>query len=293
VVTAVEVEHRTLSVRRSNGRELTIDTTHYEAIDRGYALTVHKAQGMTADVALVVGSDGATREWAYTAMSRATVATHYYDVERPTEGDRLGVHHAQEAMKPSGERIAQSWNRSVQNDNALDYPERYQTLERRPGVGTSRLFGSATEAQRSLLADFSVGNRKVVRAAVGNATESINESIVDACQVDVFSSDLEPLHHATQPRNQRASGRCRRERIEVRILARRPINEREWHSLRVSTGVLVPLDSCDPALECQQLRPSLVGRRRRGQGGHSSIAEGCARNCSQSALRNCPHTFRR
>jgi conjugative relaxase-like TrwC/TraI family protein len=153
VVTAVDVEHRTLSVRRSDGRELTIDTDHYEAIDRGYALTVHKAQGMTADVALVVGSDGATREWAYTAMSRATVATHYFDVERPPEHDRLDVHHGQEPPRPVGERITRSWSRSVQNDSALDYPERYEKPETRPDPTGTRLAGLATDAQRVVLAD--------------------------------------------------------------------------------------------------------------------------------------------
>ena len=153
VVTAVDIEHRTLSVRRSDGRELTIDTTHYEAIDRGFALTVHKAQGMTADVALVVGSDGATREWAYTAMSRATVATHYFDVQRPPEHDRLGVHHTLEQSPPVGERITRSWSRSVQNDSALDYPERYEKPETRPDPTCSRLAGLATDAQRVVLAD--------------------------------------------------------------------------------------------------------------------------------------------
>ncbi len=153
VVAAVDLEHRTLSVRRPDGRDLTIDTIGYDAIDRGYALTVHKAQGMTADVALVVGSDGASREWAYTAMSRATVATHYYDVESPPERDRLGVHHAKEHPSRVEERIRQSWSRSVQNDAALDYPERYQKPEVRPNASDTRLDGLATDAQRVVLAD--------------------------------------------------------------------------------------------------------------------------------------------
>ena len=52
VVTAVDVERQTLTLERPDKRQLTLDTTHYDAIDRGYALTVHKAQGMTADIAL-------------------------------------------------------------------------------------------------------------------------------------------------------------------------------------------------------------------------------------------------
>jgi len=41
---------------------------------------------MTADIALVV-DPRRTREWAYTAMSRATLATHYYEVFTPPERD--------------------------------------------------------------------------------------------------------------------------------------------------------------------------------------------------------------
>lgn len=155
-VTAVDLDHTTVRLQRPDGRELSVNTRCYDAIDRGYALTVHKAQGMTADVALVVGSDAATREWAYTAMSRATVASHWYDVERPSDRDRLGVHHTTRTPGPSQERIAQSWNRSRQQDAALDYMQRDRTPEHQPKRSTSALFGTATDAQRALLADLGV-----------------------------------------------------------------------------------------------------------------------------------------
>ena len=130
VVTAVDVERQTLTLERPDKRQLTLDTTHYDAIDRGYALTVHKAQGMTADIALVVGSEGATREWAYTAMSRATLATHYYEVSKPPERDTLGVEHWKETSRSAEERTVQAWTRSELKESALDYPERYETTER-------------------------------------------------------------------------------------------------------------------------------------------------------------------
>jgi hypothetical protein len=149
VVTAVDVERQTLTLERPDKRQLTLDTTHYDAIDRGYALTVHKAQGMTADIALVVGSEGATREWAYTAMSRATLATHYYEVFKPPERDTLGVEHWTETSRSAEDRTVQAWTRSELKESALDYPERYETSERITVEDDLR--DLATDRQRALV----------------------------------------------------------------------------------------------------------------------------------------------
>jgi hypothetical protein len=35
VVTAVDVERQTLTLERPDKRQLTLDTTHYDAVDRG------------------------------------------------------------------------------------------------------------------------------------------------------------------------------------------------------------------------------------------------------------------
>ena len=152
-VTAVDVERQTLTLEREDHRQVVIDTTRYDAIDRGYAITVHKAQGMTAEVALVVGSDGATREWTYTAMSRGTEATHYYAVAQSPERDRLGVSHAPAPTQPTEERIVHSWERSLQKESALDYPERYRDAEREHAPSALDVYAPATEAQRAALAD--------------------------------------------------------------------------------------------------------------------------------------------
>ncbi|HUC37131.1 MAG TPA: AAA family ATPase, partial [Acidimicrobiales bacterium] len=149
VVTSVDVERQTLTLERPDKRQLTLDTTHYDAIDRGYALTVHKAQGMTADIALVVGSEGATREWAYTAMSRATLATHYYEVSTRPERDTLGVEHWKETSRSAEERTVQAWTRSELKESALDYPERYETPERITAEDDLR--DLATDRQRALV----------------------------------------------------------------------------------------------------------------------------------------------
>ena len=149
VVTAVDVNRQILTLERPDKRQLTLDTTHYDAIDRGYALTVHKAQGMTADIALVVGSDGGTREWAYTAMSRGTLTTHYYEVFTRPERDTLGVEHWKEESRSAEERTVQAWTRSEMKESALDYPERYE-MRARISVESS-LDAPATDGQQALL----------------------------------------------------------------------------------------------------------------------------------------------
>ena len=110
---------------------------------------MHKAQGMTADIALVVGSEGATREWAYTAMSRATLATHYYEVFARPERDTLGVEHWKETSRSAEERTVQAWTRSELKELAIDYPERYETPERI--TAENILDAQATDRQRALV----------------------------------------------------------------------------------------------------------------------------------------------
>jgi hypothetical protein len=155
VVTSVDPERGTLTLERPDHGQVTIDTKQYDALDRGYALTVHKAQGMTADIAMVVGSDGASREWTYTAMSRATLATHHYEVATPRERDPLGIMHWKEATPSAEERTVHSWSRSEEKESALDYPERYERADHDRTAGHANLEAPApapaTDAQRALL----------------------------------------------------------------------------------------------------------------------------------------------
>jgi ATP-dependent exoDNAse (exonuclease V) alpha subunit len=48
------------------------------ALEHGYATTAHSAQGSTCRHALVLVRDDAYREWAYSAMTRATEGSHLF-----------------------------------------------------------------------------------------------------------------------------------------------------------------------------------------------------------------------
>ncbi|MCO1459977.1 AAA family ATPase [Burkholderia multivorans] len=65
-----------LTVRLDDGRKVAVDTANYGALDYGYALTVHKSQGMTVDRAYVLATKSLHAELAYVAMTRHKTSPH-------------------------------------------------------------------------------------------------------------------------------------------------------------------------------------------------------------------------
>lgn len=101
----VGLTSRSMTVELPDGQRVRLDHDYLDNgwVDHGYALTVHKAQGITCDRVIVVGPAGLYREGAYVAMSRARVSAHLYataeqaaaveerhalGIPLPTEGER-------------------------------------------------------------------------------------------------------------------------------------------------------------------------------------------------------------
>lgn len=60
-----------LAVRMDTGDVVRFDPTGYGHIDHGYAMSVHKSQGVTCDnVSVMMSETMSDREWSYVAMSR-------------------------------------------------------------------------------------------------------------------------------------------------------------------------------------------------------------------------------
>jgi hypothetical protein len=59
-----------LAVILDNSERRIVDVQAYAALDHGYAVTIHKAQGATVDRALVLASGGMDRHLAYVGMTR-------------------------------------------------------------------------------------------------------------------------------------------------------------------------------------------------------------------------------
>jgi hypothetical protein len=53
-----------------DGKRLAVDTEQYGHFDHGYALTIHKSQGVTVDLAYVLAAQSMHAELAYVAMTR-------------------------------------------------------------------------------------------------------------------------------------------------------------------------------------------------------------------------------
>lgn len=70
------------------------------AVEHGYALTAHLAQGITVDRAFVLGSETVYREWGYVAWSRARKGTRFYAVDAELDEE----HHT--AADPPADRFS-------------------------------------------------------------------------------------------------------------------------------------------------------------------------------------------
>ncbi|CAN5319596.1 hypothetical protein BH10ACI1_BH10ACI1_17470 [soil metagenome] len=85
----IDREARTIKVFLDNGSRVTIPLRNYEEVQLGYAVTTHKAQGITINKAYVLtGGSMQDRELSYVQMSRSRTETKIY-TERAEVGDTI------------------------------------------------------------------------------------------------------------------------------------------------------------------------------------------------------------
>ena len=79
VITAVHAHISMMSIHTDDERDITVPSAWADGhLDHGYAMTCHKAQGATIDIALLYGTGALTREAGYVALSRGRAANHLY-----------------------------------------------------------------------------------------------------------------------------------------------------------------------------------------------------------------------
>jgi chromosome segregation ATPase len=94
-VIAVDPTEKDLVVRTDAGAQRRLDASYVaEHLQHAYALTAHTIQGATVEWAGVVGRpEDFTRNWSYTALSRAREPTELFILDTPTERelDRIEI----------------------------------------------------------------------------------------------------------------------------------------------------------------------------------------------------------
>jgi Ti-type conjugative transfer relaxase TraA len=140
-----------LAVQLDDGRRIAIEFKTYASVDHGYAVTIHKAQGMTVDQAHVLATPGLDAHGAYVALSR--------------HRSRLSLHYGRNDFADEA-ALARTLSRERSKDMALDYgPRAARTLQQDSEARTA-LKGPAETDRASTL-------RAMVAARVKAAANTV------------------------------------------------------------------------------------------------------------------------
>jgi hypothetical protein len=104
--TVEQVRAQSMTVRTDDDRSVRFDLKDYNRIDHGYAATIHKAQGMTADRAHVLATPGMDAHSSYVALSR--------------HRDGLELHYGRDDIA-NQDRLTLTLSRDRAKDMASDY----------------------------------------------------------------------------------------------------------------------------------------------------------------------------
>jgi conjugative relaxase-like TrwC/TraI family protein len=132
--TVVGGNAHTLALRTETGRRTTVPTAWAaDHLDHGYAMTVHKAQGLTADVALLYGAAALCHQAGYVALSRGRQANHLYAPLSTLQPDHAGLRTSPsgrttaepaEVTRVLAERFSRDWRHTLAIDQQPTDPRR-------------------------------------------------------------------------------------------------------------------------------------------------------------------------
>ena len=113
-----------MTIRRDDGSDVTLPASYLVAghLTHAYAITGHKAQGMTTQKAFVLGDQTLYREWAYVAMSRGKENNSLYVVSG-IDPDRSAAGGQVERVVDPTKELVRAIGRSRAKDLALDVYE--------------------------------------------------------------------------------------------------------------------------------------------------------------------------
>jgi hypothetical protein len=124
-VVSVDIERRELLARSDTGAHVRVPTAYLDAgyVAHAYAVTCHKAQGMTTERAWVLGSDEIYREWGYVALSRGREANRLYLVGGTRAAEDEHCHRRDHQQGDAVTQLAYALQRSRGQALAIDQAE--------------------------------------------------------------------------------------------------------------------------------------------------------------------------
>ncbi len=106
--TITGADARGIRVRSDNGRDVSLPLDYVtDHLQHGYARTVHKTQGLTCEVALLLGDDTLYAELGYTGLTRGSDENHLYAVAvEPSDPAGQALDHVVRALDTSRAKTA-------------------------------------------------------------------------------------------------------------------------------------------------------------------------------------------
>ncbi len=144
-VVEIDTDARRLLVRTDSGQLRALDYTYVARhVQHAYALTAHGAQGATVTWAAVVGRpEDFTRQWAYTALSRARTQTTLHLIAQPTtdksDREQYAPAEPKRGVKETLHALQRAMTKSELEPLAHEHASLRDALRRPPPQATAQL----------------------------------------------------------------------------------------------------------------------------------------------------------
>jgi conjugative relaxase-like TrwC/TraI family protein len=151
--TVVDLSPDHMTVHVTSGEHVVVDRDYLDHgwVDHAYAVTIHKAQGVTCDSVLVVGPAGLYREGAYVALSRARHEARLYVTADQAAG--IEEHHeygiplpTESVPDPEADLLARLHRSAAKNLVIVDDPDADRIAELVTTVPAAELLQRARHA---------------------------------------------------------------------------------------------------------------------------------------------------
>jgi len=170
--TVEKAEAGKITARLDNDRSVTFNTQAYTAFDHGYAATIHKSQGATADRAYVLASPSMDRHLTYVAMTRHREGAQLYaGRDEFKDFKALSSQLSEGRTKETTLDYLDRGDRGERSETPAAKPEKADVRERLAALHNSREGSQGRSEQAKDKSD--VGQRMAAMERSGEAQERI------------------------------------------------------------------------------------------------------------------------